>query len=282
MRRRRRYYEDDSLERLMFDILVLVLLGLVSLYLIDRPRFFRWIAYITGTIIGLIVIAVLWREFRARFNRKHLIAVLDKLRSAGQEGYLKDFINTFGLENPKIKGWSYRNHNFEWDRINDLKKILKEAGVTHNEKDVFAILRFYIQEKEEKFTRESMHREPQKFATLSGEDFEKLLYRLFEKMGYLVKHYGQPGDQGGDLVASKNGEHMLIQAKRYLGEATGNAAVQQVVAAAKFYNCSKTMVVTTSYFTPEAITLAKVDGTELVSGERLKELLLQYLGESWT
>lgn len=116
---------------------------------------------------------------------------------------------------------------------------------------------------------------------LSGTDFEKLLYRLFEKMGYAVEHIGKTGDQGGDLIANKNGERTLIQAKCYRDWSVGNAAVQQVAAAQKLYDCGKTMVVATSTFTNEAVQLAKANNTELIGKTRLQNLLLQYLGESW-
>lgn len=203
------------------------------------------------------------------------------MRSSGQEDYLKNFINRFGRESGRGQGYTFRNHRFDWDRINDLKKILEEKGVTSNEKDVFALLRFYIQEKEENLTRESIRKEPQRFEKLSGSNFEGLLSRLFEAMGYRVELTGRSGDQGGDLIANKEGERVLIQAKCYRDWSTGNAAVQQVVGAMKYYDCNKAMVVTTSHFTSEAIVLAKTNQTELVSKEQLQELLLKYLGESW-
>jgi HJR/Mrr/RecB family endonuclease len=208
--------------------------------------------------------------------------VLNKLKSLGQEEYLKNFITQFGLEGKKSRqGYVFRNHNFDWDRINDLKKILKEKGIISREKDVFSILRFYIQEKEEAYTRESIHKEPQKFTFLSGSDFEKLLYRLFERMGYKVELTGRSGDQGGDLIAIRDGERILIQAKCYRDWSTGNAAVQQVVGAMKYYDCARAIVITTSHFTPEAISLAKANKTELISKEQLQEMILKYLGESW-
>lgn len=102
---------------------------------------------------------------------------------------------------------------------------MKEKGITSNKKDVFAILRFYIQEKEENFTRESIRKEPQKFKILSGSEFEKLLNCLFDAMGYKNELIGKSGDQGGDLIANRNGERLLIQAKCYRNWSTGNAAV---------------------------------------------------------
>lgn len=273
---RRRYYrkKDDNLER---GLTGLVVLGILSLLWVFYKNPQKSIAILLGAVIVVFVALFLIRQWR----KKHFNKLLDKLRDSGQEEYLKNFINSFGLEGRKGDGYSFRNHKFDWDRINDLKKILKEKGITSNKKDVFALLRFYIQEKEEGFTREFIRKENLSFSDLTGTDFEKLLYRLFIAMGYKVEHIGHSGDQGGDLIAVKNGEKILIQAKCYRDWSTGNAAVQQVVGAMNHYNCNKTMVITTSYFTPEAITLAKDNKTELISKERLRELLLKYLDQSW-
>ena len=147
----------------------------------------------------------------------------------------------------------------------------------------FTLLRLFIQRKEEALARGSIQQTPHHLAQLSGADFENLLNRLFTAMGYQAQHIGKTGDQGGDLIANANGDRILIQAKCYRDWSVGNAAVQQAVAAMKYYDCNKTMVVTTSdAFTREATELAKAHGTELVSKARLSELLLTYLQESWT
>ena len=279
MARRRRYYEDDySLRRFIAGIA-----GLVILWLIVRfwSNPWQFVVYTSAIAIVLVGLYFLVEEIVYRFKKRHLDAVITRLRNAGQEDYLKNFINRFGLEDRKTHGWSFRNHNFDWDRINDLKKIFREKRITSREKDIFALLRFYIQEKEESLTRESISKEPQKLAGLSGSGFEKLLYRLFEAIGYKVELIGHSGDQGGDLIANKEGERILIQAKCYRDWSTGNAAVQQVVGAMKLYDCNRAMVITTSHFTTEAISLAKANKTELVSKEQLQELLLKYLKESW-
>jgi restriction system protein len=101
-------------------------------------------------------------------------------------------------------------------------------------------------------------------------------------MGYVVELIGRTGDQGGDLVANKDGERILIQAKCYRDWSVGNDAVQQVVGAMKIYDCNKTMVITTSTtFTPEAHALAMANKTDLISKNELSTMLLKYLGESW-
>ena len=274
MAKRKYHSRDDGLVRSLSGIIILALIAF-AWYFYKNPG--RSIAILVAflVIVFLVLFAI------SRWRNKHLNNLLQKLKSSGQEDFFKNFINRFGLEGRRGNGYSFRNHNFDWDRINDLKKILEEKRVTSNNKDVFTLLRYYIQEKEEGLTRESIKKEPQKFSRLSGEDFEKLLYRLFEAMGYKTEWIGHSGDQGGDLIANKDGERVLIQAKCYRDWSTGNAAVQQVVGAMNHYNCNKTMVITTSHFTSEAVTLAKDNKTELVSKEQLQELLLRYLGESW-
>jgi len=285
---RRRYYsDDDSLGQIIYLVSVLYFLYLLLEYFTNRANFWRWLFYGLAVVVILIGGIRGWRTLMSREKTRRLEELMKGIRDAGLEDYVKNFINRFGFEGKRGKGWEYRSHIFEWERIDDLEKILleKEINLRHDEKqrDIFNILRYYIQEKEEKLTRESIHREPQKFASLTGTEFEKLLYRLFEAMGYSVEWIGKTGDQGGDLIANKEGERILIQAKCYRDWSTGNEAVQQVVGAMKYYDCNKTMVITTSgNFTPEAITLAKSNSTDLVSKKRLQELLLRYLKESWS
>jgi len=287
MRKRKYYYEDEDSSafeefiELIARIGILYILYLIVLFFTNRANFWRWFVYGIGVVAAFIVVIYLWREMKRYLYRAHVEKVIGNLKRSGQEEYLKNFISRFNRENPRGGGWSFRNYKFDWDRINDLKKIMYEKGIISEDNDVFKILRHYIQEKEEQLTRESIQKEPQKLASLTGEGFEKLLYRLFEAMGYRVEWIGKTGDQGGDLIANKDGERILIQAKCYRDWSTGNDAVQQVVAAMKYYDCNRAMVITTSYFTHEAITLAKANNVDLISKNQLQELLLQYLGENW-
>ncbi len=288
MRRRYHYKEDDSWSRFITGIFGLYVLYLLVLWFTDKTKFLDWFIY------GIVAVAVLiggmvgFRKFRQKRKQDYLSSLLAQIREKGQGDYINNFINRFGHDGDRTRGksFAFRNYYFEWERINDLEKVLgeKEVELQHNDKqkDIFTILRYYIQNKEENLTRESIKKEPQRFAVLSGPDFEKLLYRLFGAMGYQVQSIGKSGDQGGDLIINKDGERILIQAKCYRDWSTGNAAVQQVVGAMKYYDCNKAMVVTTSRFTVEAIALAKANNTELVPKERLQELLVQYLKESWS
>lgn len=104
---------------------------------------------------------------------------------------------------------------------------------------------------------------------MSGEEFEEFLKVHFEKQGYIVQLTPGSNDYGIDLICKKqyrssneqeNG--FVVQAKRYKGK-VGVAAVQQVVAGAKYYDCKYGMVITNSYFTKNAWELAKKSGITL-------------------
>ncbi|MGC9603187.1 MAG: restriction endonuclease [Minisyncoccia bacterium] len=286
-KRHRRYYRksdslEDIVERLLTLILVIGFLYLFGLWFTDRAGFWRIMIYMVVAIVVIAALVIFLKIARRQKAGRHFEWVLENLKKSGREDYLKNFISRWGLEKASADRYHVRNHYFDWDRINDLKKILGEAGVTSDDRDVFDLLQYYVQGKEESLTRESIKKEPQRFAYLSGTDFEKLLYRLFEAMGYKVEHIGRSGDQGGDLIANREGERILIQAKCYRDWSVGNEAVQQVVGAMKFYDCSKTMVITTSMtFTPEAHALAQANNTDLISKDELCGMLLKYLGESW-
>jgi len=285
-RYKRQYVEDDKFWDVVKGLVGLFILYLVSLYFTNRANFWRWLIYGVVFVLLLMTAVLGWRTMKIKRKRQHLTRIVENICSAGLEDYVKNFISRFGFEGRKGEGWKFRNHLFEWERISDLEKILLEKGVSlrHDEKrkDVYDVLRHYIQEKEEQLTRESVRTAPQKFSSLSGTDFEKLLYRLLEAVGYKVEWIGKSGDQGGDLIANKGGERILIQAKAYRDWSTGNAAVQQVVAAMKYYDCNKSMIISTSSeFTREAHALAKVNNTELIPKARLSEMLMQHLGENW-
>ena len=108
----------------------------------------------------------------------------------------------------------------------------------------------------------------------NGIQFEQYLKNIFEKLGYLVEVTKNTGDQGADLILTKNNEKTVVQAKFY-SSSVGNKAVQEVVAALKFYNADKGMVVTNSYYTKSAIELAEANGIELWNKEVLENMILK-------
>lgn len=111
---------------------------------------------------------------------------------------------------------------------------------------------------------------------MTGAEFEEFVGLLFKKMGYSSQVTKQSGDQGLDVIATKNGTKIGIQAKCY-SNTVGNSAVQEAVAGKSFYNCDKVIVITNNFFTPAAIELAQSNGVILWNRDMLKEKLKELM-----
>jgi hypothetical protein len=108
------------------------------------------------------------------------------------------------------------------------------------------------------------------FDELSGTEFETYLARLLKQNGFEnIRGTAATGDQGADLLATKANRKIVIQAKRYQG-AVGNKAVQEVVAAVKFYSADEGWVVTSGTFTASAKALAQANDVKLIDGYGLR------------
>lgn len=110
---------------------------------------------------------------------------------------------------------------------------------------------------------------------LDGFSFEHLLGSLFEKMNYKVEVTRGSGDQGADIIISKMGRKTVVQAKCYLNNVS-NKAIQEVVAAIKYYNADAGMVVTNSYYTKGAKELAEANDIALWDRDKLSQMLSAY------
>lgn len=193
-----------------------------------------------------------------------------------------------------ISAWRPREgYAFDWKRLEDFRDELMQRGIHFVKKDYSEnksldaqmewLLKEFIDKKERTYlTNRVSTQEIHSFSELNkkGDDFEHLIVRLFEAMGYSAKRIGGVGDQGGDVIAVRKGHSCLIQAKCYTVP-VGNSAVQQAVAARNHYQCTEAVVATTSSFTAEAKALAHSNAVTLVDRNKLQELLVKYLHESW-
>ncbi|ALP39100.1 restriction endonuclease [Paenibacillus sp. IHB B 3084] len=109
---------------------------------------------------------------------------------------------------------------------------------------------------------------------MEGVQFEQYLGHLFRSQGYKAEVTRAAGDFGADLVLSKNGRRIVVQAKRY-SKNVGLKAVQEVQGARAHYKASEAWVVTNSKFTQQAFQLARSNGVRLIGREELVEMLLQ-------
>ena len=108
----------------------------------------------------------------------------------------------------------------------------------------------------------------QEIDKLSGREFELYLEKVFKGLGWYAKVTPASGDQGADLILMKFGKRTAVQAKHYK-KPVDNKAVQQVVAAKAYYDCTAAMVVTNNYFTESAKKLAAANKVDLWDRDRL-------------
>ncbi len=280
-RRRYRGTDEDELLKAVLLIFLLYALYLLFLYLTNKKEFWLWVIYGIATVVLVFCVALAVVRLRDKLRARRVLSLFNKVENAGLEERVRNFIVRFGRGEKSKNPWEYRGYKIDWNRINEVIDDFNQKGMNLDFKDFNLLMRTSIDQLEKKVTLNSIQTTAGDFNSLTGGDFEHLLFRLYEKMGYTVQLTGRTGDQGGDLVAMKDEERLLIQAKRYANMHVGNDAVQQAFAAKSFYDCNKAVVITTSEFTREAIELSKTTGVELISKNRLQQLLLEHLLENW-
>jgi HJR/Mrr/RecB family endonuclease len=111
--------------------------------------------------------------------------------------------------------------------------------------------------------------------SMTGIDFERYLQKLLTTQGYSVHMTQASGDLGVDLVASRSGDKIAIQVKRY-NTKISRRAISDAVAGMQLYRCNKAMVITNNYFTPGAVTLARSTGCILVDRDMLARWIVEF------
>ncbi|MDQ7814320.1 MAG: restriction endonuclease [Patescibacteria group bacterium] len=277
---RRRYRRRDSFEQFIAEPLAaIVMLYFVYLFLLsksDPSKFWHFALIGIGIVLSVVALLATFLLFR----RSQWKRLLSRIETTEARNEITNFINRFGKDKKK-NSWTYYDCNFDYNRIKDFRRNLNEKGLKISEKEFYSVLRYYIGRIEYNITAESVSAGTRNLDSLGGFEFEDLLRKLYEAMGYTVQMTGKTGDQGGDLIANLRGRRLVIQAKRYKGS-VGNAAVQQVVASKKYYDCSDAVVVTTGEFTRAARELAKANQVQLTGKKELQQLLSRFLKESWS
>lgn len=147
--------------------------------------------------------------------------------------------------------------------IDNYDVIVEEISLAMEDKELLQFEKNLIQGKEKnKFSIEVVD-------LMSGQEFENFISLMFSRMGYLCEVTKTSGDQGVDVIASKNQMRIAIQAKCYSNKVS-NSAIQEVVTGMKFYNCTKGMAITNNYFTASACEIAKVHDISLWDRDMLK------------
>ena len=109
---------------------------------------------------------------------------------------------------------------------------------------------------------------------MTGIEFEVYLKKLLNTQGFDVHMTPGSGDLGVDLVASKAGDRIAIQVKRYQAKVS-RRAISDAVAGMNHYKCNKAMVITNSYFTPGARSLAASTSCTLIDRDTLTTWIVE-------
>lgn len=119
-----------------------------------------------------------------------------------------------------------------------------------------------------------------KIDAMEGHDFEYWCAEALRNSGYTdVEVTKGSGDQGVDILATKEGIKFAFQCKRY-NSPLGNTPVQEVFAGKSFYGCHACGVITNQYFTPGAKELADKTGVILWDRDWITEYLRQKYANS--
>jgi len=102
-------------------------------------------------------------------------------------------------------------------------------------------------------------------------EFETHCASALSRNGWFAHVVGQPGDQGADVIAEREGIRVVIQCKRYT-VAVGNGAVQEAFAAKAYQQATHAAVVSNASFTKAARDLASTTGVLLLHPTDLDRL----------
>ncbi|REK11602.1 MAG: restriction endonuclease [Planctomycetota bacterium] len=122
-----------------------------------------------------------------------------------------------------------------------------------------------------KGARHKLHSAP--WPSMQGTEFELFLADVFRGCGYDVTLTGKSGDQGVDLIVSRGGIQVAVQAKGYPASSVGNSAVQEAHAGMAHYRCHAAAVVTNSRFTSSARELATSVRCILIDGSQIPDVI---------
>ncbi len=111
---------------------------------------------------------------------------------------------------------------------------------------------------------------------MPGLEFEAYVCRLMERQGFGgVYNVRGSGDFGVDIVAERGRVRYAVQVKRYKG-GVSRRAVSDAVAGKYHFKCDAAMVVTNSYFTAGAKTLANSTSCTLVDRDQLADWIVAF------
>lgn len=119
---------------------------------------------------------------------------------------------------------------------------------------------------------------------MNGYEFESFVADLLRKMGFVVEETKFSRDSGVDLIAYSNqplfkGKY-LVQCKKWEGS-VGEPPLRDLYGVVLSNKANKGILVTSSYFTMQAVHFADEKNLELIDGSMLNELVIKYYGNDY-
>lgn len=152
-------------------------------------------------------------------------------------------------------------------KLDEKNILLEEVNRISNEKNA---LHSKIRNRENFFIKHEL----MAIDTLTGLEFEEYFAKILLKLGYDANVTKASGDDGGDIIASKDNVKYVFQCKNY-SDVVGNKAVQEVYTAKDIHKCDKAIVITNNYFTKQAKKEAEILCIELWNRDVLLKLLYE-------
>lgn len=105
--------------------------------------------------------------------------------------------------------------------------------------------------------------------TMNPFDYEEYCAKLLRKVGWEAQATVASGDQGADVIATKNGVKVILQCKLY-SKPVNNKAVQEINAAKTYYHADYAAVVSNADYTVSARQLASSTKVALLHHDELQ------------
>lgn len=104
-----------------------------------------------------------------------------------------------------------------------------------------------------------------------GLEFEKQCFLKLTELNFLDLSLTKNTDNGADIIGILNGTKYVFQCKNHI-KSQGNRCVQEVIAAQRLYKANRSVVISCSPFTAQAIALAKANNCILLTSVEFFEL----------
>lgn len=109
---------------------------------------------------------------------------------------------------------------------------------------------------------------------MNDEEFESFIISLFFKMGYKAISTRMAGEFGVNLIASKKGHSIGIQAKCNMSNIS-EAEIRLLIAGLEHYQIKQGMAITNMYFTAGAVSLAEANRVVLWNRDVLRDKIYE-------